>query len=147
MEDLFAATVRNGKQQLEVCILGCVFFALPKRSLNRFWKALEIAYGAQSDSVFAERLELCFEVVLEELHQALDFLGRTTPVLSRESEQREVTNSETAAFLDEHAYTLRTGSMAFRARKVPALSPASIPIHDDGEVLRKHFRRYRLGGI
>src|SRR5262249_23662505 len=69
------------------------------------------------------------------------FLLRSTPVLARESEDREVLHAFADARLHDLAHGLHAFPVAADARQEPLLRPAPVAVHDDGDVARD------LGGL
>jgi len=75
----------------------------------------------------------------EQRHQPLDLLGGTHPVFAAEGEQRQAGNL--AAHAGEGDFPGGFGAMAVARlhRQSPALRPAVVAVHDDGDMLGQVF--------
>jgi hypothetical protein len=72
---------------------------------------------------------------IQELEQARHFTRRTTPIFRRKSENREDGNTATDTGLYHRFQRVYTPLVAGQSRQMPPLRPASIAIHDDGDML------------
>ncbi len=70
----------------------------------------------------------------EQAHQDRDFLGRTAPVFRTERKKGEVFDAAFCAGFDDAAHRFHALGMARHARQEAFGGPASIAIHDDGNV-------------
>ena len=77
------------------------------------------------------------EIEAEQTHQRPHFLRRAFPVLRREGEQGEVLQADVAGLAHDLAHRVHAGDMAGLARQVALLRPASVAVHDDGDVVGK----------
>ena len=77
-------------------------------------------------------LELFAQVLLEESHKRFDLEWWTLPVFDREGVEGEDIYAQTRACLDCRAHGLNTGAMAGDSRKMTALRPAAVTVHDHG---------------
>ena len=68
-------------------------------------------------------------------HQIAHLGFGPTPVFRREGKEREIAYSAIAGRAHGLAHGLHTAAMPHHARKTALLCPASIAIHDDGDVL------------
>src|SRR5699024_10324485 len=72
----------------------------------------------------------------EQAHQRAYFFLRTLPVLAGEGEQGQRLHAFAQAGFDHFAHRLAASIVAEAARAMPRLRPASVAIHDDGDVAR-----------
>lgn len=85
------------------------------------------------------------QITSEEPHQQRYFAGRTRPVVGGESVQRQHPDPAVGCGLDDLAYDASAGNMARCARTAPRIGPASIAIHNDGDVNSGLGRRMLRG--
>ena len=94
--------------------------------------------------------ELEPDVALQQHHQRVDFGARPLPVLDRERVERQDVDAEPRRGLDDVADRVDAGAVAFDARQVALRRPASVAVHDDGDVrgelLEVHLARERFVG-
>src|SRR5580698_8569784 len=95
----------------------------------------------QAHIVSGESLDFRFEIATQKAHQKIDFCLRTLlPVFLRESVERQRRNSDARSGFDGRTYGGNTGAMSSHTRHVPAPGPASVSVHDDGDMLGKTRR-------
>src|SRR5690606_19274470 len=90
----------------------------------------------QPHAIAVEPVHFLFEGVQEQLHEQAHFLLGTTPVLAAEGEQRQRLYPLELAGLHDPAHGLDTFTMTGVARQVSLARPASVAVHDDGDVTR-----------
>jgi hypothetical protein len=76
----------------------------------------------------------------EEAHQTTDLFLGAPPVLSGESEKRQMTDAELPTLLNHHSYCFGSVSVALDSRHEPLFSPTAVTVHDDGEVAWDNLR-------
>ena len=82
----------------------------------------------------------------EQVHERRHLFGRAAPVLGGERVHRHLEDPEVERVLEDAAQRLRAGPVACRHGQPPALRPAAVAVHDDGDVARGRAARRRLGG-
>ena len=87
-----------------------------------------------------QRAELEPDVPLQQHHQRVDFGARPLPVLDRERVERQHADAEPRRRFDDVANRVDAGAVPFDARQVPLRGPASVAVHDDGDVRRAAAR-------
>src|SRR5690606_17023406 len=97
-------------------------------------EALAVTDEAQAHATLVQGADLAFQRAEEQLHQRVDFLFRPAPVLAGEGEQGQRADAVREAEVDRALGRARTGTVADDARAAPALRPAPVAIHDDGQV-------------
>src|SRR5690606_36880534 len=83
-----------------------------------------------------ELFGLVAEEAFEHLHEDVDFVLGTTPVFDGKRVERDVANAEIAGDADDFFHGIGTFAVAFDAGQSAFARPASIAIHNDGDVLR-----------
>ena len=125
--------------------------AVPGRSLDGSFQPLDeirtegriIPDQLEPNLLLLEGLELALQIEAHEGGQVGDLFGAASPVLRRESIERQHLDAVVGGGLERAAHGLGAGAMACNARKPPLLRPAPVAVHDDGDVPR-HGARDRL---
>ena len=109
----------------------------------------QIADHLEPDPVGVQLRDFLLEGVQEEVHQDRDLLGRATPVLAREREQREEFDIALDAGEDDRPHGLDAAAVTGDTGQHPLLRPAAVAVHDDRDVARNggrcgHFARGAL---
>ena len=112
-------------------------FCLAHLALQALGHALHAADEADAHIVVVHLLELFEQVLREELHEELDLRTRALPVLCREGVDRQGLDAQIDGSLEDVLERLDARLVARRADEALALRPASIAIHDDGDVARQ----------
>src|SRR5690606_39009753 len=97
-------------------------------------EALTLADETDPHVASIEFVDLALQCVHEQLHQRADLILRAAPVLAREREQGQRLDLFQDAEVDADVDRPRARAMADDAWPVAALGPASVAIHDDGQV-------------
>src|SRR5690606_16449439 len=98
-------------------------------------------------AVRVELGDLALERVDEQRHEAADLVGRATPVLAREREERQGLDAGFGAAFDDGADRFDAGLMPGLAGPRPAPRPTAVAVHDDRDVARHGSGGLRLGRI
>ena len=80
------------------------------------------------------------QVLPQQPHQEIDFRFGPAPILHGKSVKRERRNIQPRAGLDDDPRRFHSGAVTGHARQMPALRPAAIAVHDDGDVPRQPLR-------
>ena len=106
---------------------------------------VEASTGADDpdlDAILVQVGEITPDKAAHEAEQVMDLLSRARPVLGGEAEQGEMRDAKLECGLDRPPDALDTLAMALRAWEPPLPGPASVAIHDDGDVPRgRHLCR------
>ena len=115
--------------------------------LHQFrFEARQVSDHPEADAVLVQLAHFLFKSPDKQLHKERYFFGGAPPVLTAEREQRQIFDAEPVTGAHRAAHRLDPALMAGDARQEALLGPASIAIHDDGDVPR-HLPRFRnLGG-
>ena len=95
---------------------------------------LAAADHRQPDVLLHQLGPLDDQEMAEQPHQELQLARRPLPVLDREAVERELVEAEPAPFLDDGADALDPPAVARDPGQAPALGPAAVAVHDDGDV-------------
>src|SRR4051812_17720870 len=98
-----------------------------------------------ADDVDTDRLlnttsRLCHQVTAQQAHERRNFGVRPAPIVGREGVQSERPYAGAGSGLDDFIDGLRAFEMTCRAGQAAALSPATVSIHDDGDVEVVHWQ-------
>ncbi len=89
---------------------------------------------SKSDIVLQKRLLLHRQHFDEESHQGIDLAGGSFPVLLTEGVQGQRSDPDSRTVFDDSSRRCHPGSMALEARLLALGRPATIAVHDDGDV-------------
>ncbi len=95
----------------------------------------QVADHVQTHALLLQLADFTLKRLHEQAHQQRDLFGRTAPVLGTEREQRQVTHARAPAGLDHAPDGLHALGMPGSARQQAPRRPATVAIHDDGDVL------------
>jgi len=97
---------------------------------------MEASDVLQADVVFVEGGDFLFQVAGQELHQEGDFgFGAALPVFFGEGIQSEGRDADAGSALNRIADGGDPGAMSGDAGEVALAGPATVAVHDDGDVL------------
>ena len=99
-------------------------------------QAVEVAEEPHRHALGDEFVALPRDVLLEERHQGVDFLGGALPIFLGKGEQGENAHAGGAGAFDGLADRLHARLVAGRARQGARLRPPAVAVHDDGDVRR-----------
>ena len=88
----------------------------------------------QADPLTHQQRPLLDQVLLEQLHEKFEFVGRTPPVLARQAIERELLDAQPGAVLGDPAHAVHAAPMPFDPRQPALNGPAAVAIHDDGNM-------------
>src|SRR5580704_7976605 len=106
---------------------------------------LAIADDAEPRAVFAQLVELVAQIVAQQAHQVVHFVGRPSPVFGREGKQRQHRYAELASAAHDPPHRVGAAPVAGDPRQAARRRPPSIAIHVDGNVVGTRCR-IRIGG-
>ena len=93
-----------------------------------------VAYAAKANPLLMQFRDLGTEIMPQQTGQVRHLLAGPAPVLTAECIQRQPFHTAGNRRLDRAAYRLRAGPVPGHAWQVPRLCPATIAVHDDGNV-------------
>ena len=107
---------------------------------HRGWKFLLPSDVLQADTILVQRRDFLLQIAAQKSHEKIHFaLGTLLPVFFRERIQRKRRDSNPGSGLDGGAHGCYTSAMSGHARQMTAARPASVPVHDDGDVFWEPF--------
>ena len=136
LHDVPAATVVGTDGERHAGIAGRACLGVGNHLLQAGFETRQVADDAQPDAIAMQLRDLTLQGRQEEPHQQRDFLGRTTPVLGTEGEEREELDPPPGAPFDRGTYGLDPLAVTGSAWQMPACGPAAIAIENDGDVAR-----------
>ena len=98
---------------------------------------------AELSSLTVKLLRFCLNRPAEDVEYSLNFFAGSTPVLGGERPQCEVPDSEFAGSLGDPPDILGTGFVSLKSRHATLTGPATVSVHNDGDVLRNTGRIWR----
>ena len=93
------------------------------------------------DVVLHDPRPLFDQVLLEQLQEEIEFLGRPLPVLAGEAIERDLLDAQPGTFLGHAADAGHAAAMSFDPRQAPPAGPTPVAVHDDGDVPRQPLPR------
>ena len=138
-----AVVHRQGKRDAGV-VLGEVDSVL-ERLLEGFGHFVGSAGNLDFHVFFVHSLKLVAGGLLDEPHEALDFVIGATPVFDGESVDREVADTKVAGDFDRVLEGFVSGPVAEESPKSASVRPPSVAIHDDGYMFRQSIEIDSLG--
>src|SRR6266403_771559 len=105
--------------------------------LDRLGQTVGLADDFQPDIVLIQLRGFALEIMDEIFHQGIYFVLWTVPVLDRKSIERQVFDAEFAGGADDDAGGFSASAVALNAGQVFLACPATVSIHDDGDVPRQ----------
>jgi hypothetical protein len=101
---------------------------------DRFGKSFAAADDLEANILAHEQFAFLNEELAKERHEEVEFVAWAFPVFAREAIESELGDAEAAAFFDGLADTLDAACMPLDPAEALSLSPATVAIHDDGDV-------------
>jgi hypothetical protein len=132
--DLFLTSIRKGEREHHAVVVGRSAGQLAKRFSDSTREFVPIADGSEMNLVAENLFPFGEEIVLEEVHQGIDFVFGTAPILFRKSIKGEVLDAEPAGSADNTAHGMAACAMSCGAGFGSEFGPAAVAIHDDGDV-------------
>src|SRR4030042_3667218 len=85
-------------------------------------------------ALFVQFFQFPINHFTEQAHQSMDFFEWARPIFCRKGVERQIRNVELDRGADDAAQVFSAGTMTSNARQSVGLCPASIAIHDDGDM-------------
>jgi len=135
--DLFPAAIIKGDTEIE--------FGIGRRArlgpIDQFADIIRQppprAENAHANTFIRQTVQIPLHIGLQQPEQSVHFRYRAPPVLGREGIDREVLEADFLRCFDRSAQRLDAALMTDSSRQVSRLRPASIAIHNNGNVLRE----------
>ena len=96
-----------------------------------------VAQHFQAHTVGVHVADFFFQIRHEQAHEAADFFLWAFPVLGAEGKEAQLRNAHFCAGLDNVTHSLCARGMAQSGGHEALFGPATVAIHDDGNVLRQ----------
>src|ERR1700730_5917223 len=138
-----AASVVEGDAQAHAGVCGGLLGGLAYIFLHSWGKLIDSAEKAHADVVALEDRHFFADIFAQELHEEIGFDFGAAPILDGESVEGESFDVQPRASFDGGAGSLGAVAVAGDSRKMTALCPAAVAIHDDRHVAR-HAREIKL---
>ena len=139
MDDFAAGRVVEGQLQRKAFPGSRSVFDLIQVVFYFFGETAFVADDPHAHSLSGQFGRFVDYALAEELHQGIDLCGGASPVFGRESIKRQVANPVTGRGLDCPAHGLHTPDMTFETLQPVLRGPASVAVHDNGDVSRYAF--------
>src|SRR3954447_5195213 len=140
VDDLRASAVVERDLEQQAGVLRRLLLCVSQLALHGRIEPFDAADRHEADVVLHQRPQLFAQVLLEQHHERGDFVARTLPVLDGERVERHDAELEPRRGLDDLTHRGDAGAVAFHTRKVARFCPASVAVHDDGNVTREPFQ-------
>ncbi len=137
VHDFRAAAVAQRHRQLELVEMSRFLLRGPDPLQRRRREGFRTSDRAEPDALFDQFVPLGGKVMLQESHQGVDFRRRSVPVFLRKCVNRQGLNAEFQAQRDHFADGLDAFPVSGDPGQTARLRPATVSIHNHGEVLRK----------
>ena len=142
LDDLVPSAVIQAEIHLHIVIFT-LFLGPVAQSLQLRAELRQVTKEAEADTVLLHIPQGFLQIPAQQLHNARHLVGRSLPVLRGEGVHRQVLHTQGAAVIGDAPEGLRAGGVTGGAGQTPLLCPASVAIHDDGnmagrcQILRK----------
>ena len=133
-QDVPTAAVIGSDVEGEAGVAGGVGSCLANAVLESLRKARDIADDVEAHAFGLHVFDFFFKVLNEQAHEGGDLVVGAAPVFGAEGEQGEVRYAFVQTGLDQIRHQARAFDVADGARHEALFRPASIAIHDDGDV-------------
>lgn len=133
--DFLSGAVVDSEAECHAVVIGGDFFGGGDFLLDGGVKFGGGADDFEFESLLLDLAAFFDEVLFEEGHEQGEFAWGAFPVFAGEAVEGELPESEPGGFFDHAADRLDTAAVTFDAWETSALGPASVAIHDDGDVL------------
>ena len=133
MNDFPSRRVAQSHHHGHSIILCRVLHGLMQLVLNLLWQAFDVANHTESHIVLHE--DFILQRCEDKSHECSHLIGRTIPILGRESIECEILYSETCTLRRDAAHRFHSSLMAEAALFSTFCCPASVAIHNDSYVL------------
>src|SRR6202030_1176321 len=132
--NLLPRAVIEGDDQRESVIAAGQVFRLLQQPANIGIEIVAFADDADADIVLVQIDQIVADEAAQQPEQIADFRRRARPVFRAEGENRQDGNAELVGRAHRLAQGLDAAAMPLHARQAAAGGPASIAIHDDGDM-------------
>ena len=105
--------------------------------LDHLRQTIGLADDFQADVVLVQLRGFALEIMDEIFHQRIHFVLWPVPVLDGKGIKREVFDAEFAGGADDDAGRFSAGAMPLNAGQMFLACPATVSIHDDGDMSRQ----------
>jgi hypothetical protein len=122
--------------QSESIIVSSQIFRNCNQRLQFRRESRAVAHNAQADPVFVQLADFLLQGFHEQLHEQRDFFDGSAPIFRTEGEQGQVLDAEFQTLTYGAAYDFYPLPVTGEAWQQTALRPASIAIHNDGDMTR-----------
>jgi len=129
-----AAAVVEGDAQAHAGVCGGLLGGLAHVFLHAERKLIDAAEKTHADVVALDERHFFADIFTQELHQEISFDFGAAPVLNGKSVQRQSFDVEPRASFNGGAGGLGAVAVAGDSRKMAALRPAAVAVHDDRHV-------------
>ncbi len=135
--DFSAAAVAQGKDQRQAVVFreGC--FGFLELRLDKFGQTINLTDRFQPNIVFVQLTNFVFQEPRQILHQSIDFVLRPIPIFHGKGVKRQIFDPGFTGRANNSANGFDAIAMAFNAWKMAGFGPATVPVHDDGDVRRR----------
>jgi hypothetical protein len=142
IDDLGATPVVKGDSQLEFRTTHCLCACRRDALLCLFWKLGKSTEEANSDTLTKQFRGLIINHLRQEIEELRNLFVAASPVLTAERIHGQVRDADLHCMLEDGSQRLCACDVPFDLIEVPAACPASVPVHDDGDVARRAIRRW-----
>ncbi len=73
-------------------------------------------------------------VLFQQMHEKIQLMGGTFPVFTGQAVERQLLDRQPRTFFDGPPYAGHPAAMPLDARQITALGPASVAVHDHGNM-------------
>jgi hypothetical protein len=130
-----AAAVIERYRELHARIASGLLHGAIHIGAHRFGQLVRPPDHQETDIITMNDGQLFAQVLTQEAHQEIDFRFRAAPVFHGEGVESESGDIESGASFDYGSRGLDAGAMTRNSRQVTALRPASVAVHNYGDVL------------
>jgi hypothetical protein len=138
-----AAAVIERDAQAHAGVSGGLFGSLAHIFLHSHWKLIDAAEKAHADVIALDEGHFFADIFAQQLHEEIGFNFGAAPILNGKSVKRQSFDVQPRASFNRGAGSFGAVAMAGDARKMTALRPAAVAVHDDRHVAR-HARKIEL---
>ena len=139
INDLLTSAIAQGQDQGESRVLGSQLNGPVQLRLTALRQIMQTADGLQPDVLLLHLRRLLAEKQLQQFHQRIHLALRPLPVLRGKSIQGQKLHTQITTGLRHAPNRLSSLTVPLRARQATLFCPATIAIHDDGDVARDIF--------
>ena len=134
IDDFRAATVVEGDAQAHAGVCGGLLGGLAYIFLHSQGKLIDAAEKTHADVIALDERHFFADIFAQELHEEIGFDFGAAPILDGKSVEGQRFDVEPRASFNGGAGSLGAVAVASDSRKMTALRPAAVAIHDDRHV-------------